>query len=222
MVGTRPGRVRKDKAIGQLLQAAREMRGLSIADCAAALTISPQQLIGLEEGELTVFTAEVYARGAFAKYAAYVGVAPGLTRQFQQLLSGARTLVPLRVLTPRSWLSRVLTPRWLFIAVGALVASSIGGYIAWQVQSFWRLPQVTLLSPTLSRFTEPQIAVRGRANANATVTVNGQAVLLQPDGTFAAPLFLRPGVNTLAIEAVNAAGRKRILHQDLLLSRQPR
>jgi cytoskeleton protein RodZ len=220
MVGVRPSKRAGTTQIGQLLRTARQQRGVTLDAAAAALRIPKRQLAALEECELSDFSAEVYARGAFMKYAAYLGVETLQTQKaFMRALGESREPIPLKLLTPRSWLARVLTPYWLFAMIGGVAALVVGSYVVWQLQSFLRLPDLVVLEPQQAIVQDMDIMVKGKTEQNATVTVNDQPVLIEPDGSFAAPLTLRPGINIVRVEAKNAAERRRIIQKDLLLPR---
>lgn len=220
MTTTTPKKTASEPTVGALLKAARRQRGLSLAEVATALRIPVRQLQSLEAEELKVFTAEVYARGVFRAYARYVGIAvPEVEHAFARAVASVRTLVPVKFLAPRRWLNRILTPRWILAMAGIAAAGIVGGYVVWQVQSFLRLPTLTLSEPTNGLINGDHVRVAGRAETSATVTVNGAPVLLNADGLFELQLQLHPGVNVVQVEAKNAADRRRIIARDLLVPR---
>lgn len=59
-----------------MLKQARLEAGLTIEDVARALRIKHQYLIAIEEGEMHVLPAKVYAKGYVKKYADYLGIEP--------------------------------------------------------------------------------------------------------------------------------------------------
>jgi cytoskeleton protein RodZ len=220
MVGTRPVKTRQDTTVGHLLREARERLGLSLPQVSEQLKIPVKHLHGLEEGDLSSFKAEVYARGAFRHYADFLGIRSETTqRAFLRVLSGAREYVPLKVHTPRSWLASVLTPRWILALVIAAIAVLVGTYIMSQVQSFLRLPNITITEPASNVVQGSSLTVKGQAEPDIRVRVNGTEVLLDKNSQFSVPLIVHPGINVLQIEAENAAGRKRVITRDLLMPR---
>jgi len=94
----------------------------------------------------------------------------------------------------------------------------VGGYIAWQLESFWRLPSVTIESPTSLVTTGSEVTVAGVAEPGAQLTMNGEKVLLQTDARFSVLLQLHKGINAVRIEVKNAAGRVRVKQLFLLRS----
>lgn len=206
--------------VGKQLMQARRRRRLSLDDVAVVLRIPPQQLKALEEGDLSVFSAQVYARGAYAKYARFLGL-ESLREQmtFLRLLSGVGISVPLHLHTPRSWLARVVTGNWILMMAVSGVALVVGGYIAVQVQSFFRLPALEIFEPVAGIVYSDEVNVSGSAEDEVDVLINEEAVLLADDATFSMPVGLHKGVNVLRIEARNAAGRVRVEERHILVPR---
>lgn len=62
------------KEIGAMLKAAREEKGLSLADLQMATKIRSQQLEALEAGDFHKLPGEVYVRGFLRNYAEHVGL----------------------------------------------------------------------------------------------------------------------------------------------------
>lgn len=220
MVGTRSRRVAGDRSAGEALRAVRRRLKLSLDEAGVDLRIPPRQLKSLEEGDLSVFAAEVYARGAYVKYARYLGVKSEHThRAFLRSLSEARELVPLTVPRSASWLARVWGPAGVIVLLLLAGVALVAGYLAWQVQTFVRVPPLQLTEPQESVVSASSVMVRGVTEPTVLLTVNGEAVLLGPDGAFAHSLPLRRGVNLLRVEATGASGRTNVIEQHLLVPR---
>lgn len=219
--GLRPTETRPDRTVGNILREARQRRRLTLTAAALATRIPRRHLAALEEGNLVIFRAEVYARGAFTAYAKYLDVyADKNQHAFQRVVSGAREFVPLRVHTPRPWLAAAITPRWVLAAAVAALAAALSGYIIWQAASFFRLPDLKLTQPASSVVSDPHLTVSGHADPQARVAVNGQEVVTDGQGSFTTTLTLHSGINVLQVAATNAAGRTRTLTQDVLLPRR--
>jgi len=184
------------------------------------LRIPPKYLRALEEGDLSVFSAEVYAKGSYVKYANYLGVdTKDSWHAFLRSLAGAREHVPLRLPVPSTWLQRVLTPTGVFMVIVGLLVLLVAGYIGVQIRSFVRVPELQLLEPTGMSFEETEVVVRGVAEMDAEVTVNKESVLLDENGEFAFVLPLKPGINVLQVEVRGASGRTNTLTKHLLVPR---
>lgn len=218
MVGTKSHKTKPAADLGQLLQEARQRRRLSIQDVARALNIPSRQIEALEEGDLGVFAAEIYARGACLKYTAWLGIDMAISeRAIWRALSAGRERVPLTLHTSLSWFERLLHPRLVLWLIIGCAAFGVGGYIIWQVQSFLQLPalQVEAVPAVVSA---EQLALQGTADGQAQVTVNEQPVVLETGGVWHVPLTLHPGINVVRVEAKNAAGRKSVIEKHILYS----
>jgi len=220
MVGTRSARRAHDPSAGRALKMARRARRLTLDDVAVKLRIPPRQLKSLEEGDLSNFSAEVYARGAYTKYARYLGVDEDEHyRSFLRSLSGARERVPLKLPQTSTWLKRVWTPAGVLIISIAGSLLMVAGYLAWQVQSFVRVPALTLLEPTEVVLSGSSVTVVGWAQVESSVSVNGETVLLEDDGKFRFDLPLKEGINVLIVEATGVSGRTHAETRRLLVPR---
>ena len=219
----RPGQrsvlTRPDVKVGLLLVEARRRRNLSLEDVSSELKISVQHLAALEEGRLDAFPAEVYARGAFIKYTAFLGIENRANqRAFQRLLTGARQYVPLRVHTPKFWITAWFTPAWILAGCVAIVALAVGGYVLLQVSAFVALPALQLSQPIEGVISTTEVTVSGRADPAAVVQLNGDQLVLDVAGNFSAQIGLQKGINVLQLTATNAAGRTRTVQKDILVS----
>lgn len=222
-VNVRPGQrstvTRPDVKVGLLLVEARRRRNLSLEAVSSELKISVQHLSALEEGRLNAFPAEVYARGAFMKYAAFLGIENRSNQHaFQRLLTGAREYVPLRIHTPKFWITAWFTPAWLLAGCVAIIALGVGSYVMLQVSAFVALPALQLSQPIEGVISTTEVTVSGRADPAAVVQLNGDQLVLDSAGNFSTQIGLQKGINVLQLTATNAAGRTRTVQKDILVS----
>lgn len=210
MVGVRPGKGGAHEGIGDRLQKERQKHRLSLEEVSQELHIPVNQLVGLEEDDYSVFSAELYARGAYNAYAKYLGIDTKISsRAFLRSLSSVRERIPLTLHTPATFLERLINPKTILTAVGIVLVLVVGGYIAWQLESFWRLPDVKITGPVSSVIEGDTVTITGKAEERSQLTVNSESVLLQGDSTFSVPLRLHKGINIVRIDVKNAAGRIR-------------
>jgi cytoskeletal protein RodZ len=208
------------KQAGHKLREARLRRRMSVDQVATKLRIPPKYLLALEEGDLSVFSAEVYAKGAYVKYASYLKMdSRDSWHAFLRTLAGVRQTTSLKLPVPSTWLQRVLTPTGVFVAMVAFMVLLVVGYIGLQVSTFVRVPELELLEPEAIVLSEQEVMVKGIAEADAEVSVNREKVLLDDNNRFVYKLPLRPGINVLQVEAVGASGRTNVIEKHLLVPR---
>ncbi|OGY37361.1 MAG: hypothetical protein A3E36_02960 [Candidatus Andersenbacteria bacterium RIFCSPHIGHO2_12_FULL_45_11b] len=207
MVGVRSRKGGQHTDIGARLLARRIACNVSLEEISKELRIPVSQLAALEQEDYSVFSAELYARGAYTTYATYLGTYSAKDlRSMLRALSAVRTRVPLKMLSPDRLFDRLLNPRFVIIVLVACVAILVGGYIAWQVQSFWKVPDLVITSPMGYVIDGSDVMIAGEAEENVRLTINEEQVLLKPDATFSAQLRLHIGINPVRVQAVNASG----------------
>lgn len=217
MVGVRSHKGEHRSGVGKRLTEARIAQKKTIDDVSTELRIPKRQILALEQEDYSAFSAELYTRGAYTSYAKYLGVySAGDLRAVLRSLVSVRTRVPLRLLSPDRLLSRLLNPRLVIIVAVVCIALLVGGYIAWQVESFWKLPELSITSPVDHVIQSDKVDVQGKTEARVKVTINDQQVLLQPDNSFSAQLTLHKGINQVRIQVVNASGRENVKQLFLL------
>lgn len=214
--------VSSEASVGAALRDVRLRRGLTLDAVADTLRIPPAQLNALEENDFSVFSAGVYARGAYLKYASYLGITdPALYQRFLRLLSCVRGQALLQVPVPATWFERMFTSSRILALGVFLVAVVIASYIGWHVQAFVRQPGLEVFSPdlTASVVAPPEVVVRGWAEAGAHVAVNGEGVLVGDDGSFETVLPIGFGINVIQVEARGASGNTHVIRRELLVPR---
>ncbi|MEX0650196.1 MAG: helix-turn-helix domain-containing protein [Candidatus Andersenbacteria bacterium] len=203
-----------------LVREARYSQQISLEQAAKDLHIPIEQLEALEQGDVSSFAAEVYARGAYTQYAIYLGIDSQLAqRAILRSLSSVRVIAPLKVYTPARWFERIQHPRFFIIGLGLCASLLVGGYIVWQLRLFWQLPALAVTSPQESVIDADHIVVRGTSEKGIKLFVNGESFLLKEDNTFELDIDLHPGVNVIQLEGTNAAGRKRVVERHYLRPR---
>lgn len=217
MVGARPAHPTIHKEAGKKLRVARQKRGVGIEEAASELRIPPNQLAALEEGELDVFPAEIYAWGAYQKYANYLGICDREQHhEFLRSLTEVRQSVPLKLPVSATWLQRALTPYGVIGAGVALAVLGVAGYLGWEVKWYMHLPDLRLIEPAAALTNESLLKVRGVSEKEAEVTINGEAVTLDENSQFQREMSLREGINVIQVEAKGVSGRTRKVTRDVL------
>lgn len=113
--------------------------------------------------------------------------------------------------------------------VGAIAPGRLlfGGIILFGVVAFlgfqiWRLatpPHLSLQSPIDGISTQkPEIIVRGAAEPESVVEINGQQVFTGPDGVFSQPVELQSGANQIFVRATKKHGLFTTITRTVMLT----
>jgi len=210
------------KTAGAILKKAREEAGLSFEEVSRVLKIQSKFLRALEKGNWAVFSDPVHIKGFLRNYAEFLGTNPEEVlafwrREYDETKAGGRSL---SVLKPIKMTKFVLSPDVILAAVSALLILSFFGYIYFQYRSFVGAPQLVLEHPVQNVTTAKElINVLGRVDKDAKLTINGQEISLNEDGSFAVAVPLVDGINTLNFVAANKLGRETKLTRTVIVER---
>jgi hypothetical protein len=211
-------------SVGSQLKSARAKRGHSSEEVATILHIPLSQIQALEADESArVFSAPVYAHGALRTYATWLGLdARALERMLAvQLREAHANRSQLKVHTLPRWYQWLFNPRVVIALAGLALAGVIGSYVFWQIQSFWRLPELVITSPETTYIDADQVRVAGSVESGAKLRLNGEQVILREGVFFDETLALDPGVTIIRFEVENVAGRSLVVDKHLLRPRNP-
>jgi cytoskeletal protein RodZ len=206
--------------VGGKLRDKRNKCRWSVKQVAGRLCLPEPSIKALEEGNLSFFTAEVYARGAYQRYANFLGLKQREDYHvFLQSLSQAREAVPLKLPARTTWQQRWLTPT-VVLGVGiGMAVLMVAAYLGWQVRFFVALPKLSLSEPAGQLVDANEVWVKGQAEKEVLVTVNDIPVLLDEAAHFQMQLPLKPGINVVRVEAKGASGRVNVIEQHVLVPR---
>jgi len=202
-------------SVGQLLQAERLKKNLTLGDIEKAIKIRPKFLAAVEEEKWQIFSSKIYIAGVIKNYALYLGLdykkmLAFFRRQYEKTEEVSfKRRVALKYLTPE-------TKKAATIAVVILLLAFFG-YFLYQLKQFLSPPTVTIIAPTQTVFKrEERIKITGRTDKEAVVTVFGERVYQNKDGIFEYDFLLRPGVNEITIEVTGANGKKTLIKRNYI------
>lgn len=89
---------------------------------------------------------------------------------------------------------------------GEIIRSALG-YLGWQLLRLASGPTLVITQPPEAAITGAQVAVEGGTDPSAAVTINGQQIKKNKDGSFSQILSLTPGEHTITVTAVGQNGK---------------
>lgn len=92
------------------------------------------------------------------------------------------------------WLEK---PQTLFLA-GIILLVSLVGWSLWRV---YQPPRLVIETPVDGQTAISPVEVKGKTDRDATLTLNGKTINLEPDGSFAAEFSTEPGAIELTLRA---------------------
>lgn len=200
-----------DRTVGDALRSAREERGESIEDVEGHTQVGKKYILALERNDLEKLPEPIYAKKFVKALAAHFGLDPNaaaesLLRELSVATEAPNRQHPINFIAGRSLAASPI----LFKTV-AIVAAFIAvvGYFAFSLHAILKPPTITLYSPHDDQvFPTSRVVLEGITEREVDLTVNGEPVSIEGDGSFKDLLNLPPGVSNLRIVAKKKHSRE--------------
>ena len=197
------------RTVGQLLKEERLKKGFTLEQIEKSTKIRAKFIAAIETDNYQKLPAAPYIQGFIKNYSTFLGLRSStilalFRRQFTQKSTSKKILdAPL---TESGWR---LTPNKVIISLVFVLIGSLFLYFYIQYQALHKSPPITLEGPQTELVTKEEIvAVFGKTDKDATLTINQEPVLVKDDGRFFKEIPLTVGNNTLVIEATSRVGEK--------------
>lgn len=201
-----------DLSIGEALRAAREGRGESVEDVERLTHVGKKFVHALEANDLGKLPEPVYARKFVKVLAKHYGIDPeaasdALLKEMAVSVEAPAAGRPVNFVEGRSLVASPIL--FKSAALGVLFLGIIG-YFAYSVHDILKPPVVTLYSPHDDQvFADNRVVIEGLTEPEVDLSVNGEPVLIEADGSFKDMLNMPPGVSHLRVIAKKRHSRER-------------
>lgn len=202
-----------------MLKKTRKKKGYSLLEVSEELKIQTKFLKALENSDYTAFGHPLHVKGFLKNYAEFLGLDVSEVLAFWRREYRAASESPeIRDVTkPLKKPKVVLTPGKLFGVITAFFVVGFLGYILWQYRSIAGPPELEVLVPSKDMVvSEARITLRGRADPQAALTINGQEVSVGEGGQFSFDYVLSDGPNEVVFKAQNEFGKETVVKRSLI------
>lgn len=111
------------------------------------------------------------------------------------------------------------SPRLTFLVGIGMVLFLILGYMGFQYVKFVAPPTLSVIQPKdEAKVKLPSVKVSGKTDANATVLVNNQPVLIEEDGSFGVEIEIFEGTDEIVVSATSRAGKETVVSRKILVT----
>ena len=186
---------------GEILSSQRKFKRISISRAASDLLIKKEHLEALEQEDWPSLPEPPFVKGFITSYAHYLSLDP------KHILAIYRREYDERKYPKSHSLERrqrrlFLTPARLVNLVFALAIVIFIAYLTVQYLSILQAPKLEIFSPQDDvTLTVPAVVVSGKVEKDTTVSIDGQFVLITPEGNFSYQYNLKEGKNIIEIIA---------------------
>jgi cytoskeletal protein RodZ len=206
--------------IGQQFQEERKRQNLTLEEISKATKIRVEFLTAIEKGDFDALPSSAYAAGFVRNYAKYLGlpVEKSLAiyrREYDE--SKAQELLPKGLSDP----SQFSGSKYKFGRSGIIIAAVLALlslFLVYQYRSALFDPGLKVDSPKENEVVNSAtVEVRGKTDPNGTLLIEGEAVSINPDGSFRKEITVFPGESSFTLKVTNRFGRETELIRNIVV-----
>jgi len=195
----------------------RQEKGLTLENATQALGLKAEYLLLIEKGAWSELPPGVYRRNYIKIYADWLGFDGAALARLGEDQGGVKfsgRLFHRPYVRTAAWeISRLLK-----IALLAVLILACFIYLGFYLETVFAPPRLELISPAENLVIASRtIIVAGRLEPEATLSINGEAVLADQEGNFQKEISLKSGVNTITIKARKKFGREQVVVRKILV-----
>ena len=210
--------------VSEQLRSSRQTKKLKLAQIAKKLNINEKYLAALEKGEYDKLPHGVYGKNFLREYALFLGL------DYKKLAADYETEI--NIIEPKRnkelFSKQVIKKRYLLampkILKNILIFLTICVcfiYLGYRINKIISPPVLIIDNPVADLTTDQNsLEVTGRTEAEASLIINGQAVLTNKNGSFSQSISLKNGINIITITANKKHGRNNTVIRQVLVKEQ--
>ncbi len=209
-------KVAENITVGECLKSKREELGMSLYDLSKKLKIKLEYIENLENNYCDGLPPQVYVKGFIRSYSDFAGFNPEkMVDMYRREMAVKNKIekVPANKVKEKRFSSPnypIITPKLVTISFSVLVIAIVGYYFWYQISSFSSDPYLFVSSPQSDISVDSsEITVKGEAEREAAVEINGENVFVDQAGHFEEVIILQPGRNQIIVEAKNRFDKTR-------------
>lgn len=172
---------------GDLLKQARLDKKLTFTKISKITKIPKKTLIAIEKNQLDKLPPQTYISGFIKNYSKVVGLDPAKTvavfRRDYDKAGPCHKILPKGLTKPLN--SRFTpTPALRTILALSLVVFLFFVYLGFSLYKLSKPPKLVITRPENAITTTSPVLIKGQTDRDATLTLNGKTINLEPDGRF--------------------------------------
>jgi transcriptional regulator with XRE-family HTH domain len=209
-----------EETVAEKLRAARQEKNITIEAAAKKLSINPEYLASLENGDYSILPGGVYGKTFLREYSSFLGLNSDRLLEKYQKEKGETRDAGQDVFSKKkiNKSELVIFPKILKNILLAAVATVFFLYLGYYLMKTFSPPKVEIYQPPDNLVTENNfVDVVGHADAKTQITINGRQTLKDGAGNFTQRIDLKKGINTIIISAQNKHSRQKNIEKQILV-----
>ncbi len=198
--------------VGQLLKKERENKKITLEQVEKETRIRIVNLKAIESEDWSQFQSRTYVQGVIKRYGSFLGLdAEKLSAYFRRDYEKRESLKFKRKAEHTQFTPQ--NKRFLQILI-VVITLLFGAFFSYQIYLFSVPPSVTILEPQKDIFRrEKKFTLKGTANKETIIMVNGRQAFLDDKNIFQIDIPLTEKENKVIIVATGANGKKTTIEK---------
>ncbi|MDP2683819.1 MAG: helix-turn-helix domain-containing protein [bacterium] len=210
----------RTKTLGERLRKIREESELSIEEVAQQTQIQKKYLEALERGSYASLPGPVYVESFLKKYSAYLGVSTEFVLSLyhqQEKKTLKKEYTSKFTPTPKEIDKALITPVLIRRILIGIVVVALMTYVGFEVSKIFSPPELIISNPQdYITVNDNYIEITGSTEQSATLSINGQEIFINDDGSFSKTITLKEGINNISISATKEKSKDTIIVRRVL------
>lgn len=201
------------ETLPEYLTVARESFFYDVREVSRRTGISEKFIRDLESGNYHRLPADVYVLGFLKKLAELYGaddaVIEAQYKKERNIHQSIHRYASGQVYLRSKMQQFSITPKTLIVAFSVIIALGVIGYLAYQVHAVNVPPSITITQPKDNEtFNTPSVLFTGTVDPGSKLTINGQSIFVNADGSFQQLISVSAGQKILTFDATSAFGKQ--------------
>jgi cytoskeletal protein RodZ len=194
-------------SVGTILKKEREKKGLLLIDIEKQIKVREKYLKAIEDENWSYFSSKIYIIGILTNYSRILNLDHKKVIAFFRRDYEKKEEIKFKRKVPSSYLT---SETKIFFKFGLIILTLfLILYFIFQLKTYFSPPSLTLLKPTVNYFTiEKNIKITGKTDKDTSITIFGERVYQNKEGTFTYEYSINEGKNKLIINLIGANGKK--------------
>lgn len=189
---------------GEMLLARRLETKLTFTQASELTKIPATSLKALEKNQLETLPAYPFLKGMVRNYAQALGMDPVkvvavFKRDYDRRQKKINPVILNKSLGPTPLIRWLEKPQTLFLAGIVLLAVLVG----WSLWRVYQPPRLVIETPVSGQTAISPVEIKGKTDRDASLSLNGRTLNLNPDGSFETVYAAEPGMAEITLQATS-------------------
>lgn len=201
------------ETLGEYLSIVRSQLDLTLEEVAQKTGVYEKFISYIETGKYNLLPPGVYVLGFLKKLAGVYNIScEDLINQYKKERGIVDFINKEKKKEENSWKGWVrrltITPKLITLMTGLAIVLLVIVYVAYQVIMINRTPSLVISEPKNDAVIEgSSINIVGKTDTGMSVSINGQNIFVEPDGSFRTTIGVASGQKELQIQSENKFGK---------------